>query len=243
MFLAVKPDIVFHLSGRSGAAPDIDLVLPAYHSLATASVNVLLNATTIGCERVILFASCNEPAASDPDCVPASPYAAGKWVGTVYGRMFYKLYGTPVVTLRPFMTYGPGQAQDKLLPSVAASLFRKRPPQLTSCKTRGDWIYIDDVIDACMAAIDVPGIEGQEFDIGTGRLTSQRVVVETLVEVSGEHIAPAFGALPDRPHEHEVAADTRPANERLGWRATTSLQIGLLSTWHWYKDALALVPL
>jgi UDP-glucose 4-epimerase len=239
LFAEVRPDIVFHLSGRTGAAPDMDLVLPLYHSLATSTVNVLVNATALDCKRIITFASCNEPDKDDPDCIPASPYAAGKWVGTVYARMFHKLYNAPVVTLKPFMVYGPGQAREKLVPSVAASLVQNRQPLLTSCKTRGDWIYIDDVVDACMAAIDTPAIEGQEFDIGTGTLESQRRVVETLVEISGRNITPAFGALPDRPHEHEVAANIARPMEKLGWKAQTSLKDGLLKTWAWYRKALA----
>jgi UDP-glucose 4-epimerase len=241
VFSEVKPDIVFHLSGRAGAEPDINLVLPAYHSLATSTVNVLANATEHGCERIVLFASCNEPAASDPDCVPASPYAAGKWVGTVYGRMFHKLYASPVVTLRPFMTYGPGQAREKLVPFVATSLASDRQPLLTSCRTRGDWVYIDDVVEACMAAISAPTIEGREFDVGTGELMSQRLLVETLVKVSGRNITPAFGAIPDRPHEHEVAANIEPTMNALGWKANTSVEDGLLKTWNWYRDALASV--
>lgn len=239
LFSEVRPDIVIHLSGRAGAAPDIGLVLPAYHSLATSTVNVLTSAAEFGCERIVVFASCNEPAASDADCVPASPYAAGKWVGTVYARMFYKLYAAPVVILRTFMTYGPGQARDKLVPSVATALLANRQPLLSSCRTRCDWVYVDDVVEACMAAINTPGIEGREFDIGSGELISQRRLVEMLVEVSGRSVAPLFGALPDRPHEHEVVANTGPASSALGWKAATSLEEGLLKTWNWHNQRAA----
>lgn len=239
LFSQVKPDIVIHLSGRAGAAPDIGLVLPAYHSLATSTVNVLVSAIEAGCDRIVLFASCNEPVVNDPDCVPASPYAAGKWVGTVYGRMCYKLYGAPIVILRTFMVYGPGQAREKLVPSVATALLANSQPLLSSGRTRGDWVYVDDVIDACMAAINAPGIEGLECDIGTGQLVSQRQLVEMLVRASGRNVRPLFGARPDRPHEHEVAASTGPAMEALGWRARTSLEDGLLKTWNWYRDRSA----
>jgi UDP-glucose 4-epimerase len=234
VFSSVKPDIVFHLAGRTGARPDCNQVLPTYHSLATSTVNVLVLASEHACRRVILFGSCNEPTLGN--VTPASPYAAAKWIGSAYGRMFYALYGTPVVNLRPFMTYGPAQARDKLIPSVALSLINRECPQLTSGRAQGDWIYIDDVVGACIAAIGTPGIEGETFDLGTGCLTSHRELVEKIVVLMKSDIVPQFGALPDRSQEQLAIADTRPAFQRLGWRATTSLEDGLLGTLAWYKE-------
>jgi len=51
----------------------------------------------------------------------------------------------------------------------------------------------------------------------------------------GSHIVPQFGAVPDRPREQEIVADSAPALERLGWHATTSLEDGLRKTAAWYK--------
>jgi len=242
VFSSVKPDVVFHLAGRTGARPDRNLVLSAYHSLATSTVNVLVLASEHGCRRVILFGSCNEPILSQGTPTPASPYAAAKWIGSAYGRMFHALYGTPVVILRPFMAYGPAQARDKLVPSVALSLINGKSPRLTSGRGEGDWIYIDDVMDACITAIGVPGIEGLTFDLGTGRLTSHRALVEKIVAIMESDIIPQFGALPDRPHEQRAVADTTPAFERLGWRATTSLEDGLRETLAWYKTYSGISP-
>jgi nucleoside-diphosphate-sugar epimerase len=237
VFSEVKPDIVFHLSGMTGARVDRELVLPAYHSLATSTVNVLLLASERGCRRVVLFGSLNEPvaAAGQEVLIPGSPYAAAKWVASAYGRMFHALYGTPVVNLRPFMAYGPGQARDKLIPSVTLSLLEGMSPRLSSGRGRWDWVYIDDVVEAAIIAAATPGIDGQSFDIGTGTLVSQRALVEQLVAVIGTSILPEFGALPDRPREQERVADTGPALERLGWRATTSLEDGLRKTVAWYR--------
>jgi UDP-glucose 4-epimerase len=234
IFSAAKPDVVVHLAGSTGAFADRDLVLPTYHSLATSTVNVLVQASELGCRRVILAGSLNEPASHFEAPIPSSPYAAAKWIGSTYGRMFHALYDTPVVNLRPSMIYGPGQARRKLLPSVALSLLNGEAPRLSSGRMRGDWIFIDDVIDAFVLAAATPGIEGQTFDLGTGSLTSTRALVEKLLEVMGSEIMPLFGALPDRPYEQEIVADTAPAAEQLGWRATTTLEVGLRETAAWY---------
>jgi nucleoside-diphosphate-sugar epimerase len=236
VFSAVKPDIVVHLAGSTGARADRDLVLPTFRSLATSTANLLVLASEHGCRRVILVGSLNEPVPSLQAPIPGSPYAAAKWIGSAYGRMFHALYGTPVVNLRPFMAYGPAQARSKLVPSVTLSLLKGESPLLSSGRVRGDWVYIDDVVDAFLIAAAAPGVEGQTFDLGTGSLTSMRALVETLLGVVGSRIAPRFGAIPDRPLEQELAADTAPAAALLGWRATTSLKEGLRRTVAWYKS-------
>jgi nucleoside-diphosphate-sugar epimerase len=232
---AVKPACVYHLAGMTGASPDLNLVLPTYHSLATSTINVLVHATELGCRRIVLAGSLNEPTGGFGSPVPGSPYAAAKWTGSAYGRMFHALYGAPVVNLRPFMTYGPGQDRAKLVPSVILSLLAGSPPRLTSAGVRGDWVFIDDVVDAFVAAAGCPDIEGHTFDLGTGALTSSRAVIEMIARVMKSETPLLFGAIPDRPFEQEVAADTAAAAERLGWRATTSLESGLRTTVDWYK--------
>jgi nucleoside-diphosphate-sugar epimerase len=149
--------------------------------------------------------------------------------------MFHALYDTPVVNLRTFMAYGPGQARSKLIPSVVLSLLKGEAPRLSSGRVRGDWVYIDDIVDAFVIAAAAPGIEGLTLDLGTGTLTSIRALIEKFREVMGSEIVPLYGAIPDRPLEQEIAAETGPAIERLGWRATTSLKDGLRRTAAWYS--------
>ena len=65
--------------------------------------------------------------------------------------MFFRLYGTPVVIVRPFMTYGPGQDIRKLIPHVIVSLLNGEAPKLSSGQQQFDWIYVDDVTDGFVA--------------------------------------------------------------------------------------------
>src|SRR5262245_52115086 len=117
LLAAVKPDTIYHLAGSVGAGPDFDLVVPAYHSLLTSTVNLLVAGTEIGCRRVVLIGSCTEPFLEHANQNQgSSPYAMAKWAATGYGRMFHGLFQTPVVIVRPFMVYGPAQAPTKLIP-------------------------------------------------------------------------------------------------------------------------------
>lgn len=236
---AAKPEIIFHLAGSVGADPSLERVLPTYHSLLTSTVNLLFAATELGCRRVVLTGSLTEPLPDAHNPTPRSPYAAAKWASSAYGRMFHALYRTPVVVLRPFMTYGPAQDPAKLIPSVTLSLLRGEAPKLSSGRVRADWVYISDIIDAFLVAARAPGVEGSTFDLGTGKFVTIRAVVDELVAVIGTDIAPVFGALPDRPAENEITAVTDPAAERLGWRATTSLKDGLRHTVEWYRGVVS----
>ena len=229
----VEPEIVFHLAGTVGASPDLSLVLPTFQSLLASTVNLLLAAKEIGCQRIVLSGSLTEP----DGATPQSPYAAAKWAAAGYGRMFHSLYETPVVVLRPFMTYGPGQAPTKLVPSVTLSLLRREPPRLSSGRYSSDWVYIADVIEGFVAAATTPGIEGKTIDLGTGRLVPMTDIVNRLITIVGGGVRPEFGALPDRPNENLITADTSEAAKNLGWRSTTPLDAGLRKTVNWYKLA------
>ena len=233
---SLKPDVIFHLAGLTSASPGLEMVLPTMQSLLVSTVNVLTAASESGCRRLVLAASMREPSPSDGETVPSSPYAAAKFACSAYGRMFSKIYGLPVVLIRPFMTYGPKQSVSKLVPYVTLSLLRGESPKLGSGQSQADWIYIDDVIDGLLAAAVTPGVEGSSIDLGSGSLVSIRSVVERIVSLVGARIEPSFGSLPDRPMEEARVADVDGAFTLLGWKAVTPLEEGLKRTVKWYTE-------
>lgn len=231
-----KPDVVFHLAGHVTAAPDVEHVLPAFNSLLVSTINLLTLVTEGGCRRVILAGSLTEPQPGAVDHAPGSPYAAAKWAGNAYARMFHQLYQTPVVIVRPFMTYGPRQDQRKLIPYVIGSLLHEQIPRLSSGHWQADWVYVDDVIDGFMMAGYRPGIEGATIELGSGVLVSVRDLVEQIRELLGSSVRPSYGALTDRPLEQVHVADIASAYAKLGWRPKTSLTDGLKQTVTWCEQ-------
>ena len=133
IFEAAKPDVVFHLASHVVGARNVELVMPTFQDNLASTINVLIEATRLGCRKVVLIGSLEEPEASNGHPIPSSPYAAAKSAASAYGRMFQALYGTPVSIARLFMVYGPGQFDlSKLIPFVILSLLKKETPQLTS---------------------------------------------------------------------------------------------------------------
>jgi UDP-glucose 4-epimerase len=232
----VKPDLIFHLASHVSGSRGLDVVLPTLHANLVSTVNILVAAAEVGCGRVLLAGSLEEPDSKDPQPVPVSPYAAAKFAAGAYGRMFHSLHGVPVVMLRIFMVYGPGQRDEtKLVPYVITSLLRGESPELSSGTRLVDWVYVDDVVDALIASTATEQALGETLDVGSGSLTPIRGVVEEIVRLLRPAVEPRFGALPDRPKERIRVADIDRAQAVLGWAPRTPLNDGLAATVDWYS--------
>jgi UDP-glucose 4-epimerase len=229
-----RPEVIYHLAGSVGASPDRRLVLPTFQSLLVTTINLLTLCTELGCRRIVLAGSLTEPSSQGTHSTPSSPYSAAKWAASGYGRMFHSLYGTPVVVLIPFMTYGPGQHPEKLIPSVILSLLKGHVPRLTSGRWEADWVYVEDVVQGFIAAGEAAGVEGKTFDLGSGSKTSVRSIVEVLVQQMVVHVKPEFGVLPDRPMEPIRVANVQYTRQLLAWECSTILEKGLRQTIDWY---------
>ena len=231
----VRPGFIFHLASHVSGSRDLEAVLPTLSANFLSTVNVLLAAAEIGCKRVVLAGSLEEPDGEDGEPTPVSPYAAAKFAAGAYGRMFQSLYGVPVVTLRIFMVYGPGQRDTtKLVPHVITTLLRGESPQLSSGTRPVDWIYVDDVVEALVASASTAAVVGETVDVGSGVLTTVRAVVEEIVRTMSPSVEPQFGALPERPNERIRVADVARTQTLLGWTPSTSLTDGLTATVGWY---------
>lgn len=236
---AIKPDVIFHLAGYPIGAREVHHVIPSLRSNLISTVNLLIASSELGCRKILLAGSLEEPAEGDHLTTPSSPYAVAKWASSAYARMFYKLYKLPVVLLRLFMVYGPEQ-QDvrKLIPYLILSLLRGDSPKLTSGLRLVDWIYVDDVVDGLLAAAAANEVEGKTIDLGSGQLVSIRTVVEHLVSMVNPSIHPDFGAVADRPLEQVRVADATRSDSLIGWRVRTTLEQGLRNTIEWYRGQI-----
>lgn len=231
----VRPDLVFHLAGWVSGSRALEAVSDAFDHILAATVHLLRTAAERGARRIVVAGSLEEPDPGEARAAPASPYAAAKWAAAGYARMLHALHRLPVVWTRIGMVYGPDQPDDrKLIPYVTGALLRGEVPQLSSGARPVDWIYVEDVVEALIAAATVPGVEGETFDVASGRLITVRELVERLRDRIRPGAELAFGSVEDRPRERVFRADVEATAARLGWRATTGLDEGLDRTLRWY---------
>lgn len=227
----IRPDVVYHLASHVAGIRGVELVLPTFRSNLSSTVNLLTAAVEGGGCRVVLTGSLEEPDGLDAESAPCSPYAAAKWAASGYGRMFQALYGLEVVAVRPYMAYGPGQRETKLVPSAMRALLAGERPRLSSGRSEADWVFVDDVVEGFLLAASVPYPGPAPIDLGSGRLASIRSVVETIRALLGSAVEADYGALPDRPLERPRAADLEDTSRRLGgWRPQIALREGLART-------------
>lgn len=233
----VKPEVVFHLASHVAGGWAREAVLPTVRGNLLSAVNVLLAACSSGRPRVVLAGSMDEYDTLKEGTPPVSPYAAAKTAASIYAQLFDAFYDLPVVNLRTFMVYGPGQHDTtKLIPYVTTSLLRGDRPHLGSGNREIDWIYIDDVVAAYMAAATSVDAPGCTIDVGSGQLISVRSIAQRLAQIIGGE--PVFGARPDRPFEHRRVADIARTRDVVGWEPSTTLDTGLIRTVDWYRNRI-----
>ena len=233
----IRPDVIYHLAGHVSGARGLDAVIPSLEQNLVAAVHVLVAAARAE-SRVVLAGSMEEEVTVEAP--PSSPYAAAKEAATSFGRMLAALHRLPVVHIRLFMVYGPGQADHtKLVPYVVTSFLQGQQPLLSSGSRPVDWIYVDDAVDAFVAAGHASDLAGETIDVGSGELVTIRSIVEQIADVVGTDVEPEFGALPERALETVRVADLERARTLLGWKPTTPLTDGLQATVDAYREELA----
>ncbi len=180
--------------------------------------------------RIVLVGTSHEYGAREAveGLDPFSVYAASKVAAWAFGRMYWRVYGLPVVIVRPFQVYGPGQPDRALIPAAVHAALAGEDFPMTPGEQERDFIYVDDVVDGLQAIAKAPGIEGQSLDLGTGQAHAVRQVVGRIWEMLGARGRILPGALPYRLGEvmHLVADADRTAR-LTGWRAKIGLEEGL----------------
>ena len=167
---------------------------------------------------------------------PVSPYSASKASTTMFCQMLHKTRELPIITLRPFLTYGPGQESNMLIPSLIKKVIKGEALEMTQGEQTREFNYVDDIVDGFIKASTSPGAIGEIINIGSGLEYKIRDVVEMVLKLMNSPLKPKFGALGYRPGEAwHFYCDNTKAREILGWRPKVNLEDGLKMTINWFQ--------
>jgi len=216
----------------------------------TGTLNVLLAGREQSVERII-HTSTSEvygtalsvPIDENHPLQGQSPYSASKIGADKLVESFYRSYGLPVVTLRPFNTYGPRQSARGVIPTIISQALSQDVVHLGNLHSRRDLTYVSDTVDGFMKVAEVPGIEGETFNLGTGSEVSIRNLAEEIITIIGKPVQIKVDTARMRPKKSEVErllADNTKAREMLGWEPKISLHDGLETTIEWIQEHLDL---
>jgi NAD dependent epimerase/dehydratase len=237
-------DVVLHLAAL--IAIPYSYVAPRSYvdTNITGTLNVLEAVRRHGVPRMV-HTSTSEVYGT-PDTVPItethplrgqSPYSATKIAADKLCESFALSFGTPVVTLRPFNTYGPRQSARAVIPTVLGQLLAgAQQLHLGSVSPRRDFTFVSDTCSGFLAAAVAELEPGETVQLGTGSTYSIGEVVQMCLAITGSTAEVVTDEDRVRPAGSEVEvllSDPTRAKERLGWSASVSLEQGLRRTAEW----------
>lgn len=173
-----------------------------------------------------------------------SPYSASKIAADKLCESFHFSFGVPVVTLRPFNTYGPRQSMRAVLPTMLVQLLSGRKEiSLGRLDPKRDLTFVGDTVEGFLRAGEAKGIEGEVIQLGTGRTVSIGELFKTACKalgVTAKAVRKAERVRPDNSEVMVLLSSPVKAKKLLGWEARTSLEEGLRATASWLKDHIHL---
>jgi nucleoside-diphosphate-sugar epimerase len=241
-------ETVFHLGAVISIPYSYVNPVEVVESNVTGTLNVLMACRKWGVERVV-HTSTSEvygtarvvPIDESHPLQGQSPYSASKIGADKLAESFWDSYSLPVVTVRPFNTYGPRQSARAVIPTIVSQALLREVVHLGNLEARRDFTYVDDTVEGFMMAAITEGIEGVVVNLGTGEDISVREVAETIIALTGRKVRIEIEEERMRPERSEVmrlVSDNRLAREKIGWRPEVSLEDGLRKTIDWIEGHL-----
>lgn len=234
-------DCVYHLAARVYVSESI--LYPREYNAANVggTVSLMEAMRDVGIRRVVFISSgaiygeqSEQPLREDMIPNPRSPYAVSKLAAEYYVRTIGALWGIETVCLRIFNAYGPGQQLPPAHPPVVPYFLRQatRNGSLVlhgDGKQTRDYVYVDDVVSAMIAASTAPDINGLVINVGSGIETSVSDLARLVLKVTGSP-----SNLIENPHTSggvsRMCASTVLAEKRLNYKPSISLEDGLRLT-------------
>jgi len=226
-------DYVFHFAALARVPLSIEKPRETNRNNVESTINVLMAAKENGLRRVVYSASSSAygaqiqmPLKEDMPAAPLSPYGIQKYVGELYVKNFYNLFGLEGVSLRYFNVYGPQMAFEGAYTTAVASFIKlkKEGKPLTifgdGAITR-DFTHVDDVVEANLkAAFSDKAGKGDVINIGAGHNHSINHIADL---IGGERVY----LEPRKGDPQDTLADTKKAKELLDWEPKINLDEGI----------------
>jgi NAD dependent epimerase/dehydratase len=245
-------DAVLHLAAL--------IAIPfSYHSPDTyvetnvkGTLNVLQAAKELGVKRLI-HTSTSEvygtaqfvPITEEHRLLGQSPYSASKIGADQLSYSFYSSFDLPVVTLRPFNTYGPRQSARAVIPTVITQIAQgSKKINLGSTTPTRDFNYVMDIVAGFDSALISDSGVGEVFNLGSNSEISIGDTAKLIADLMGKEIEIITDQKRIRPENSEVErlwADNSKANRLLGWQpkytGLDGFKKGLMETIEWFTQS------
>ena len=217
--------------------------------MSIGTLNTLEAARSLGTSRVICTSTSEVygtaltvPIHETHPLQAQSPYAATKIGADKLAESYHLSFGLPVVTLRPFNTYGPRQSARAVIPTVISQLAAGRTQiALGSLAPTRDFNFVKDTARAFLAALEAPAedVIGRTFNAGSGREISVADVVKLIADVMerpAEIVVDEQRVRPDQSEVMRLVCDSTAIRGAMSWKPEHTLEEGLRITAEWFCD-------
>ncbi len=238
-------DTVYHLAALiaipySYSAPDsyVDTNIKGTLNMCQAARDAACNRIVVTSTSEVYGTALYVPIDEKHPRQPQSPYSATKIGADAIAQSFYNAFDLPVVTARPFNTYGPRQSARAIIPTIITQIAAGRDKiRLGDLTPTRDFNFVADTAAGFIALGETPGIEGRDINIATGREVSMAQTLETIVRLMGREVEEVTDSQRLRPAKSEVnrlLGDNTLITTLTDWRPRHSLEDGLRRTIDWF---------
>jgi len=234
-------DCVYHLAARVRVPESIHYPSDYNAVNVGGTVAVMEAMRDTGVRRVVFASSgalygeqAHQPVHEHQLPNPNSPYGVSKVAAEYYLATLGTLYDIETVSLRVFNAYGPGQDLPPSYPPVVPQLLRQAQAGGSlvifgdGTQTR-DFVFLDDAVDALVAAATASDVNREVINIGSGWEISINDLASCVARVSGKQISVLYNQ-GQAGGVSRLVADVSLAEELLGWLPSTELEEGLRLT-------------
>ncbi len=242
----VRPEWIFHLAVH-GAYPFQNDMAQIVATNVLGACNLADACIRAGFESFVHSGSSSEyglkdhAPAEDEAIRPNSLYAVTKAAATLHCLHLAKKHDLRMTTLRFYSVYGPYEEPSRFFPALVLNGLRGEWPPLASPNVARDYVYVEDVAEACIAVASHAKKGGAVYNVGTGRQTTLAELVSMARERFGIPTDPKWGSMANRSWDTDVwVADIHRIQKELGWSPGHSLKEGFEKTVKWFSENDAL---
>jgi NAD dependent epimerase/dehydratase len=242
-------DILFHLGALIAIPYSYAYPTDVVNTNVIGTLNVLQACKKNGCRLIhtstseVYGSALRTPIDETHPLQGQSPYSASKIGADKLVESYYCSFDVRAVTVRPFNTYGPGQSNRAVIPTIISQALTSDVIRLGNLDAKRDFTYVSDTANGFIKAAQAQNVDGETFNLGYGSEISIGELTNLIIEIIGKPCTVEVEAQRLRPEKSEVTrliSDNTKAKTILGWTPEVGIRDGLSQTISWIDEHLDL---
>jgi dolichol-phosphate mannosyltransferase len=240
----IRPRWIFHLAAH-GAYPLQSDFRAMVRTNVLGTLHLVESCARAGFDALVNTGSSSEYGFTDhapteeEEPQPSTDYAVTKLTATLYCRAAAARSGLWIPTLRLYSVYGPYEEPSRFVPQLAVRGLDGELPPLVDADVARDFVYVDDVVEAYLAAASLRGSDpGAVYNVGTGSQTSIRAAVDASRRILSIASVPEWGTMANRAWDTSIwVANPDKIQRELGWKPRTTFEEGFSRFVRWLSES------